>query len=197
MMFYKIPVGEVSTIVARVSVIFLIFIAFGCARIKVESTEPIKVDINMRVDVYQHVVEDIGSINDQIYGSGEKDFNALFVFQEAYAADLPQEASAAISRRKARVNKIEEYFIKGYVGENRDAFLQIIAGVPVEAKGEVENLIGEENKDRKIIYEAIADKNKIDILTVRKAAFADDYERALSGYWFEVCEGDGYVWVKK
>jgi len=182
----------------KVIYILCIIILFGCAKVSVEATKPIKVDISMRVDIYQHVVKDVKSINDQIYG-GEKDFNAIFIFQNAYAADLSLEASQAISRRKARVSKIEEYFSKGYIGENRGALLQIRGDVPSNIKGEVQNLINDENKDRKIIYTETANKNEADVSQITKVFFQEDYKRAPKGYWFEVYnEANGqFNWVQK
>ena len=51
----------------KIALLLLTIIAFGCAKVQVETTKPIKVDVNMRVDVYQHVVKDVESVNDQIY----------------------------------------------------------------------------------------------------------------------------------
>jgi len=180
----------------KIGVILLAFFVISCAKISVETKEPIKVDIKMRVDIYQHVVKDVEDINDQIYGSSGKDFNSLFGFQEAYAADLSVGASEAISRRRERVGSIEAYFAKGYIGENKDALLEL-RGVPGEDKAAVQGVISAENKDRGIIYKAIAEKNETDISSVRKASFESDYKRAPSGYWFQVSDGGGYTWKKK
>ncbi len=181
----------------KISVIFLAFFLISCAKVSVETKKPIKVDINMRVDIYQHVVKDVEDINDQIYGSSGKDLNSLFGFEEAYAADLPAGASEAISRRRDRVGSIEAYFSKGYIGENKDALLELKGDVSGEEKAAVVKTISEENKDRKILYKAIAEKNGTDISSVQKASFESDYKRAPSGYWFQISDGGGYTWNKK
>ncbi len=181
----------------KIGIILLVLFVISCAKVSVETKKPIKVDINMRVDIYQHVVKDVEDINDQIYGSSGKDFNSLFGFEEAYAADLSKSASEAISRRKERVGSIEIYFAKGYIGENKDAFLEFRGGVSGEEKAAVKSMISAENKDREIIYKAIAQKNGTDISSVRKASFESDYRRAPSGYWFQIPDGRGYTWKKK
>jgi uncharacterized protein YdbL (DUF1318 family) len=183
----------------RILFIILVLIAFGCAKVSVETAKPIKVDINMRVDIYQHVVQDVESINDEIYGSQEKKLNSIFMVRNAYAADWSGQAQEAISRRKTRVAKIEKYFAKGYIGENKDALLEIKGNVPSQLRGELVNLIKEENKDREIIYKETAQKNNASISEVRKVFFGGDYKRAPSGYYFEVYDSNEgkYVWIRK
>ena len=178
----------------KIGIIILFLIAFGCARVSVQPPEPIKVDINMRVDVYQHVVQDVESINDQIYGPENKELNSIFGLSVVYAQDLSNKASEAIARRKDRVSKIEDYFAKGYIGENRKALLEIVGNVPADIKSEVKAAIDQENKDRDIIYKATAEKNNTDISGVRNVFFKSDYKRAPSGFWFETEAGK---WVQK
>ena len=93
-----------------------------------------------------------------------------------------------------RVDKIEGYFAKGYIGENRNALLEIRGDVPASIESQVKKIIEQENSDRNIIYKATADKNNTDVSQVRKVFFEDDYNRAQSGYLFEIKPGE---WVKK
>lgn len=181
----------------RIGIVILAVFAIGCAKLSLETVEPIKVDINMRVDVYQHVVEDVKSVNDQIYGGPEKNFNSLFSFGEAYAADLSGEMALAISRRKARVNIIEGYFTRGYIGENKDAFLELRGSVSSQERSRIRSVVSEENKDREVIYKATAQKNGTNVSAVRKVFFEGDYNRAPSGYWFQTPFGGRYTWKKK
>lgn len=179
-------------------IILVVLVIFGCAKVSVETKEPIKVDINMRVDVYQHVVNDVESINDQIYGSSHKQLNAIFSIATAYAEDFSADVTAAISRRKARGQKIESYLAKGYIGENRNALLQVMGQAPAQERSEIERLVSEENKDRDLIYSAVAKKNETSQKEVRKVFFEDDYRRAPSGSWFEVYKDHStYIWVRK
>ncbi|MFH1519989.1 MAG: DUF1318 domain-containing protein [Candidatus Omnitrophota bacterium] len=180
----------------RIGILICVLFIISCAKLSVETAKPIKVDINMRVDIYQHVIKDVEDINAQIYGTEDKDFNALFGFNQAYAEDLSDLTASAISRRKARVSIVEGYFAQGYIGENKDALLEL-RNAPEEERGQIESLISQENSDRNIIYQAIAEKNGTDISTVRKASLESDYKRAGSGYWFQVSDSEGYTWNKK
>jgi len=167
---------------------FLILI-LGCARLSVESTKPIQVDINMRVDIYQHVVKDVEDINEQIYGPDQKSLNFLFGTASAYAADDSGNLQGAIARRKERLSAVEEYFAKGYVGENAQALLELRPSAPETITDTVEA----ENADRLTIYKATAAKNGTDLANVQKVFFQKDYERAVAGYWFQTQDG----WVQK
>ncbi|MDD4183234.1 MAG: DUF1318 domain-containing protein [Candidatus Omnitrophica bacterium] len=170
----------------------------SCAKVNLQTSQPLKVDINMRVDVYQHVAKDVESIQDQIYGSTPKQINAILLMNEAYAQEYSADVTAAIERRKTRLGTIDKYFAKGYIGENKDAYLQYVAkGLLTDLKNTVESIIAEENADRSAIYKAIAQKNGVDVSETAKVFFDDDYKRAPSGYWFEVYEGGQYIWKQK
>jgi len=178
-------------------VLFCMFV--GCAKVSVETKEPIKVDINMRVDVYQHVVKDVESVNDEIYGTPEKNFNALFSLQSVYAAEWSSKAQEAISRRKSRAAKIDDYFREGYIGENKDALLEVKNLPSGSLVSEVQTLVTNENADRQIIYVETAAKNGVSIREASKVFFESDYRRASSGWWFEIYDAtsDSYVWRQK
>jgi len=181
----------------RVFVIIVAITAVACAKVSVETKKPIKVDVNMRVDIYQHVVEDVQSINDQIYGGNQPEFNSLFFIQSAYAQSVSSDIQAAISRRKDRFKEIEHYFIMGYIGENRKALLEIRAEIPAQEKARVTKTLQEENADREIIYKATAQKNGVDVSEIRKVFYEDDYKRALPGFLFETLQGGRYVWIER
>jgi hypothetical protein len=53
--------------------VMILFLSVGCARVRVEAPkEAIKLDISMRLDIYQHVAKDIDAIEDIVSGSGGK-----------------------------------------------------------------------------------------------------------------------------
>lgn len=183
----------------RLLVIFIILILFGCAKLSVETTKPIKVDISMRVDVYQHVVKDVESIEDQIYGNKEKQLNFIFGSSIVYAQDSSN-VDAAIQRRKDRASEIEGYFAKGYIGENKDALLEDISGsIPADIRARIKSLITQENKDREILHQSTAKKNSVNVSEVRKIFFQNHYKRAPSGWWFQVYDEQSasFKWIKK
>jgi uncharacterized protein YdbL (DUF1318 family) len=63
----------------------------------------------------------------------------------------------------------------------------------------VESLITEENTDRDIIYKATAQKNGVELGRARQIFFNDHFNRAASGWWFQVYNPDTgtYNWSRK
>ena len=196
--------------------IFIVLVALAvisCARLSLRTQEPIKVDINMRIDVYQHVVEDVESIEDEVYEEGPEQSDGNQVYEEeakqsnlffgsglAYAAERPSGRDGAIKRRRMRIARLNTYFIKGYVGENREAHLEMrVEDLPAELEREIKSTIKEENRDREKIYRAVAKKRGADVSEVRKVFFQDHYKRAPAGSWFEVQDKEKarYIWKKK
>lgn len=173
-------------------IVFLVFLP-GCARVLVETKDPIKVDISMRLDIYQHVLRDVEAIEEQIYGQPEKKMNFLFTVSKVYAADSVE---TAIKRRRDRVSEIEEYFNSGYIGENRSAYLEVLVS---EAPDKLKRTIKQENQDRQIIYEDTARKNNAPLGEVKKVFFNNHYSRAQAGWYFEVYDSSTgrYSWKQK
>lgn len=148
-----------------VGVLAGIIVCFGCARVRVEGTkDPIKVDITMRLDVYQHVQKDIDDIENVVSGgvpaaktAGQQSFLSRFITL-SYAEDsLDPEVEAAALRRKDRRAELASWQEKGIAGENNIGLVEIRQrGTETAA---VEELAAAENKDRMIIYQAVAEKN--------------------------------------
>ena len=151
-----------------------IIFALGCARVSVQgSKEPIKLDISMRLDIYQHVQKDIDSIEDIV--AGEKQDNKvddkqgfLHLFtSSAYAQEgLSQDVEQAALRRKGRLSKLRGLEEKGVIGENKLGLVELRGLVQDEAA--VKELISAENKDRMIIYKSLADKNNTSVEGIQK-----------------------------
>ncbi len=186
----------------KVLVVLLGILILGCAKLTVGTKDPIQVDINMRVDVYQHVVEEAESINEQIYGNDKfQKFNHLFFeLQNVYAASLSLQIEEAIEKRKQRAELVKEYMKRGYIGENKNALLEVLEdNVSEELKSKVKEITEKENKDRLIIYEAVAEKNDVSRASVEKIFLKQDYKRAPQGVWFQIYsqEKNKYIWVKK
>jgi uncharacterized protein YdbL (DUF1318 family) len=177
----------------KLGVVLIMVIFLGCAKLSVETKKPIQVDINMRLDVYQHVVQEADSIESQIYGNSQPEINSIFTIGAVYAADNQEDA---IRRRKERAAKIENYFDQGYIGENRKGYLSLLKN---DLPSQVEEIVAKENKDRKIIYENTAEKNNAKLSAVEKIFFKDHYNRASSGWYFEVYDQnkEKYIWQKK
>lgn len=138
----------------------VVALAAGCARVQVEAPkEPIKMDITMRLDVYQHVTRDIDAIESIVQGGAKKDLAWLFV-ATAYAAELDPEVEAAALRRRDRRADLGALLASGAVGENARGLL--------ESRGGGGAIVDAENGDRMLIYRAIAAKNGSSVEDVQK-----------------------------
>jgi len=152
-----------------------LLILLGCARLAVEAPkEPIKVDISMRLDIYQHIEKDINAIEDIVSGQKEvpapvKDNQSLLdsLIACAYAQEgLSPEVERAAMYRKDTRPELSSWEAKGVVGENRLGLVQLIKSQ--EAGPQVQELIKQENANRMVIYEAVAKKNNSTIEEVQK-----------------------------
>lgn len=183
----------------KVFFLFLFCTTIGCAKVSLETAKPLKVDVTMRIDVYQHVQKDAASIEDQVYGSSEKQFNYNFIMGNVYAQSYSLDVGAAIERRKNRAGVIEKYFSQGYIGETKTAYLKAMDGMAQDVKAQVEQSIIDENSDRGVIYKFTAEKNNADISETEKIFYNDHFQRAQAGYWFEICDqsGSNCQWKKK
>jgi uncharacterized protein len=138
-------------------------ISFGCARVEVQAPkEPIKMDISMRLDVYQHVVKDIDAIEDIVSGkTSAQHALADFLVKTAYAADLDPAIEDAALRRRGRKAEVEGSLSQGKAGENNLGLLESRSGAD-------QTLVSAENSDRMIIYEALAQKNGTSVREIQK-----------------------------
>lgn len=150
----------------------IIFI-FGCARIRVEAPkESIKVDISMRLDIYEHIAKDIDDIEGIVSGSGEKakpkdnrSFLGYFT-KDAFAQEgLSPEVEEAALRRRDRHSELSLLQGKGVIGENKSGLIEIRDASAADSS--VEQLVKAENDDRMIIYQAVAKKNNTSVEEVK------------------------------
>ena len=148
--------------------------ALGCARIRVEAPkEPIKVDVSMRVDIYQHIQKDIDAIEDIVSGSGSNATSSgqhsmlHYFIGTAYAQEeLDPAVKEAALRRKARLSLLYSLMDKGIIGENKSGLLTIIDTSTSDSS--VEKIVNEENGDRMIIYRGLAGKNNTTLEDIQK-----------------------------
>jgi len=160
----------------RFFLILLLGISFslGCARMQVGGTkDPIKLDISMRLDIYQHVEKDIDAIESIVSGSQDNKKAAdkqslLGIFVgEAYAQEaLSPEVEQAALRRKARLIELSSWEAKGVIGENRNGLAEVRNAQGADsAAGQI---VSGENADRMIIYQSVAHKNGTSVEEVQK-----------------------------
>ncbi len=151
-----------------------VILSLGCARVRVEAPkEPIKVDISMRLDIYQHVEKDINAIENIVSGSKEapksSDNHSLldYFISNAYAQEgLSPEVEQAALRRKDRRSALVSWEEEGTVGENKSGLVEIRK--PENTSHTLEPLVKAENDDRMIIYQAVANKNGTSVDDVQK-----------------------------
>jgi len=177
-----------------------VLVSLGCARVRVEAPkEPIKVDISMRLDVYQHVEKDIDAIEDIVSGNKPKPQskfqNNLFglIVTEAYAADLSPEVEQAALRRRDRKAQLAGWQARGVVGENNTGLAEVRDAL--KADGSVAPLVSAENSDRMAIYQAVAAKNGTSVEEVQKLYAQRLQEDALAGT--PIQGGDGSWGIKQ
>ena len=150
-----------------IKIVIFVFFLMGCARVSIESKKPIKVDVTMRLDIYQHVTQDVNAIEDMISSPKQKKGAASnkssflrFGVDEAYAqeeSDYSPEVKKAIERRKTRRENLMPWQAKGVIGENSQGLVEIRD----TASGgyEAVTLVETENKDRMTIYQYVAQRN--------------------------------------
>ena len=145
-------------------IVYSTLFGLGCARVQVEAPkDPIKMDISMRLDVYQHVTKDIDAIESIVAGPKPVAW-ADFLVQTAYAGDLDPAVEQAATRRRDRREQIMALESKALVGENRSGLLTVRGSVDASAQQAVTS----ENQDRSIIYQALAEKNGTAVEEIQK-----------------------------
>ncbi|MDD4013719.1 MAG: DUF1318 domain-containing protein [Candidatus Omnitrophica bacterium] len=173
---------------------FSCVLVLGCASVQVKAPkDPIKVDISMRLDVYQHVVQDIDAIESLVSGPAPGTITQSrlpFALDIAHADEgFGPEVEAAIASRRQRYSAVMELGSKGVLGENHLGLLEIRGTGPEAAKAA--ELASLENADRMKIYDAIARKNGTSVRDVqlvyaermRKDAPAGMPVEEPKGYW--------------
>ncbi|MEE8360119.1 MAG: YdbL family protein [Candidatus Omnitrophota bacterium] len=155
----------------KVLLLMALVFSIGCATVRVKApSEPIKIDISMRLDVYQHVQKDIDAIENIVSGSGgdemkgeDHSFLGFFV-STAYAQGLSSDIEKAALRRRARHSELASFQASGVIGEDNAGLVTVRGAGGLSAQ----NLVSAENKDRMIIYKGVASKNGTSVHSVQK-----------------------------
>ncbi len=90
-------------------------------------------------------------------------------------------------RMTNRLPVIVELKNQGIIGENNLGYLEFVGN-----KREKEDVVSDENQDRKIVYEAIAKQQNADVVTVGKRRAIQIAERAGAGEWIQDESGKWY-----
>lgn len=182
-----------------------IVVFLGCARVRVEAPkEPIKVDVSMRIDVYQHVQKDIDAIEDIVSGSSKEkvasDQHSRFKFfvGVAYAQEeLNPSVQEAALRRKERLTDLYLLMKQGIIGENKAGLVEIVDESRADAP--MKSLVADENSDRMVIYKELAQKNNASVDDIQKVYTSRLQNDAPPGTLIEIYNNasSSYEWKKK
>ena len=158
--------------------LFLVLLLAGCKAptVNLSTPEAIKVDINMRVDVYER-------------GGGSAPPKP-----PAPSADLP----AVDARRRARMGDVQNFKNSRLVGENRQGHL-VGRSIPEGSNGRyVENTVAEENADRMVVMRQLAAERNLSLAEIQAQQGELWRNRSFSGEWIETAgPGGTWVWTQK
>lgn len=153
-----------------------VFLCVGCAgpTVRLDTPEPVKVDVDMRVDVYTH------DANDE--GSGD-------------SANVDNKQAAAVrARMKNRKADVQRLKGKKIFGEARNGLLEI-RNRPTDPslRDYANRILREENEDRKLLFSTeakMSDKPESEIASgyatrQRLSAFPGEWVQESDGSWVE------------
>lgn len=163
--------------IVRVFVMAAALFSGGCQgpTVRLATPEPLVVDINMRVDIYER-------------GPGSP------AAKPAPRADLP----AADARRRSRVGDIQTFKNSRLVGEGRDGLLSVLSRPEGSYGAYVEKTVAEENADRLVVMRQLAAERELPLADVQAQQGELWRNRSFSGEWIEVPQDNNtWRWVQK
>ena len=159
---------------AALLLVCLALAACKAPTVHLATPEPVKVDIAMRIDVYQHGKEE------------EKKTNAI-----PNSADAPKERSNRLAEIQALKNS-------RIVGEAANALLSIRVDTPGDYGDYVRKTVEAENADRMAVMKSEASRGKIPLPRVQETQADLARKMAFKGEWIEVEKEDGTLeWLQK
>lgn len=163
--------------IVRVLVMAAALFSGGCQgpTVRLATPEPLVVDINMRVDIYER-------------GLGSP------AAKPAPGADLP----AADARRRSRMGDIQTFKNSRLVGEGRDGLLSVLSRPEGSYGVYVEKTVVEENSDRVVVMRQLGVERKLPLADVQAQQGELWRNRSFSGEWIEVPQDNNtWRWVQK
>jgi len=152
----------------------------GCETptVNLSTDEPIRVEIDVRLDVYQHREE------------GE---------QDTTSSETEPEAMDATRDRKNRLADIQTMKNNRLVGEDRNGLLVVLENPGGDYGDYVAKVVRQENQDRMAIMRQAAEEEGISLADVQARQAELNRTRAFEGEYIEVNlpDGGGWQWVQK
>ena len=105
--------------------------------------------------------------------------------------EMTAEVKSALDNRHDRFDKLAQFKKDGIVGENNQGYVEVLE----KGKG-AEDLVAAENKDRGVIYQTIADQNRLkdELATIEKVFAEVQRDKAQAG---EKIQNEDGSWVTK
>ena len=139
--------------------------------VHVATPEPLKVDVSMRVDIYQHATSDAP-------GEGPE--------------------AEAQTRRRTRMAEVQTLKNARIVGEDRHGLLAVVQAPPGDYGDYVRRTIEAENADRLALMKQLAAERRVPLAQIEAEQSTLWRERAFPGEWVEAQDPDGtWRWVQK
>ncbi len=154
----------------RLAIALLPVLAACNPTVRVATPEPLKVDVNMRVDIYQHATSDAP-------GNGP----------DAEAQD----------RRRARMAEIQNLKNTRLVGENHHGLLSLVQAQSGEYGDYVRRTIEAENADRLALMKQLAAERRVPMADIETEQANLWRERAFPGEWIEMQVEGTWRWQQK
>lgn len=149
--------------------------ATSCAgpTVNLATPDPVKVDIAMRLDVYQHADDD-----------------------RKAAATGP--SADPVAARRNRMADIQTFKDSRIVGEGADGLLSIRVDTPGDYGDYIRKTVNAENADRMALMKEEAEQSKTRLPEVQAGKAAIARQMAFNGEWIEQVGDDGSTsWTRK
>lgn len=183
----------------------------GCKTptVNLATTEPIKVDIAMRLDVYQYSSSNASKTGqvtvtkapDSAQPAAGSTTNALTSTNVLTKGDTSpaREAGSIETRRHNRQADIQKFKNDRMLGEGHDGLLFIIKeNLPKDDSAhDIRNTMNAENLDRMELMKKMADDQKVSLSTIQAQQGELWRNRAFKGEWIEVEKDGKWVPVEK
>lgn len=156
------------------------FVLAACSgpNVNLSTPEPIVVDINMRVDIYER--------------------SGTATPEQQTGVGATENVPAADARRRARMGDIQTFKNSRLVGENR-AGLLVVLEKPEGSYGRyVEKTVGEENADRLVMMRQLSTERSLPLEDIQSQQGELWRNRSFNGEWIEILQDNNrWRWVQK
>jgi len=178
-----------------------------------DKDHPVAINAEIKIHIYQHAANDVDEIME---GIDDEEFEeeepssmltkAISIVQNfgvstAYAAPPKQtDNKSALDKVKKLYKEAYPYLKKGFLGENKDGYVQLINKNTAAAKDETAKAAKAADKlnaARKDLYQINAKLSGTDVRAQQEAYSTAFRSKAKKGIWIQRKKGDEWVWVQR